>query len=205
MWSATVPPTDSFIDISCGLNFCCGLTGLTGDNVKCWGANDEGQSSPPPGTFKQVSARGGRHACGINADDELVCWGTSEGFQGSPSPLLAPSGTYTFVTAGHYFGMAISSDGSAVGWGSNTSGKATAPANVNLTSIACGTVHSCGLDETGEIHCWGSSTLNRTNSPDGLYNQMDVNQLHSCAVGQDGLISCWGYDGDGQLLPPACN
>jgi thiol-disulfide isomerase/thioredoxin len=204
MWGATVAPVDSFIDISCGLNFCCGLTGTTGDNVKCWGANDKGQTTPPPGTFKQVNARGGRHACGIDSNDEIVCWGGPEGFQGSSNPLLAPSGTYTFITAGHFYNMAIGTDGSAVGWGSNTSGKAIAPANVSLSFIAAGTVHTCGLDEAGNIHCWGSPTFDRTNSPDGIFTQLDVNQLHSCAVGQDGLISCWGFGDEGQTMPPAC-
>ena len=205
MYNATVAPTTtSFDSLACGLNFCCGLTGTTGNNVQCWGANAEGQSTPPEGTFLQVSARGGRHACGIKEDGKLLCWGSSDGFQGGPDPTAAPndeSHTFKELSAGHFYSCAVRDDDEVVCWGTNKHGQGTAPAGEVFEKLRAGTVHSCGLTSAGEIRCWGSGSFGRTNSPDGLYTDIDVDQLHSCAVGVDGLIRCWGYSDKGQTKP----
>lgn len=42
----------------------------------CWGANNYGQSSPPEGTFVQVSV--GLHSCGLRSDGTLTCWGRND-------------------------------------------------------------------------------------------------------------------------------
>ena len=53
---------------TCGKNNSCGP-------VKCWGHDERGQSSPPPGVmFTQISA-GGFFTCGIKVDGRIVCWG----------------------------------------------------------------------------------------------------------------------------------
>jgi len=39
------------------------------------GWNVSGQSTPPPGTFTQISA-GANHTCAISTDGSLICWGT---------------------------------------------------------------------------------------------------------------------------------
>jgi thiol-disulfide isomerase/thioredoxin len=203
MSGALDAPADAFDTISCGLNFCCGLIGDSGDNVVCWGENAKGQSTPPSGTFVQVSARGGRHACGINSDGAVICWGGTEGFQGSSNPTLAPTGTFVELSVGHFFTNAIREDGQVLSWGTNVHGQGTAPDEI-FVKLRSGTVHSCGLTDAGAIACWGSSSIDRTNSPEGIFIDLDVDQLHSCAVGQDGLISCWGYSEMGQTTPADC-
>jgi len=200
----SAPTTTTFDTIACGLNFCCGLTGDSGDNVACWGDDEYGQLTPPAGTFIQVSARGGRHACGIDNTGAVICWGSPDGFQGGPSPTAAPAGTFTELSVGHYFNMAIRDDGEVLVWGTNKHGQGTAPANETLVKLRAGTVHSCGLTDVGDIRCWGSDSFGRTDCPDGKYIDMDVDQLHSCAVGVDGLISCWGLSDKGQTTPALC-
>jgi len=42
------------VTISAGTNHTCGIQ--SDGTLICWGLNDEGQASPPEGTFRQVSA-----------------------------------------------------------------------------------------------------------------------------------------------------
>ena len=49
--------------------------------VACWGADGEGQATPPDGEFASVSAGGshparGNHTCGVKPDGAVVCWGS---------------------------------------------------------------------------------------------------------------------------------
>ena len=42
--------------------------------ISCWGNDEDGQSTPPSGTFASVSA-GVNHSCGVRADGNVACWG----------------------------------------------------------------------------------------------------------------------------------
>jgi len=55
----------------------------TSGTVVCWGDNENGQASPPAGTFSQVSA-GGFHSCGVTTSGAVECWGNNEEGQASP-------------------------------------------------------------------------------------------------------------------------
>ena len=190
--SSSVAPTETFLSFQCGLNFCCGITDAATDNITCWGANDYDQGTPPPGTFTEVSVGNSRHACATNAAGEMTCWGYDYGQTGAANPLAVPDGVYAHPRVGHKYTMAMKNDGTAIGWGANTSGQATPPPDTFL-DIRGGIVHSCGLRDDGSVTCWGSNSLDRTDSPGGdWYTQIDVGQFHSCALGLDGLFSCWG-------------
>ncbi|HOU90918.1 MAG TPA: RCC1 domain-containing protein [Polyangiaceae bacterium] len=41
----------------------------------CWGADADGRTSPPAGTFVQVSG-GFDHSCAVRADWVVTCWGS---------------------------------------------------------------------------------------------------------------------------------
>jgi hypothetical protein len=185
-------PDAVFSSIACGLNYCCGITDAATDNIRCWGDNSYGQSTPPPGTYAQVSVGDSRHSCAVDTAGVMSCWGFDYGQTGTASPLAVPADAAGEVRVGHKFTMALKPDGSAIGWGANTAGQATPPEAI-FTDIRGGVVHSCGLREDGSLVCWGSNTLGRTDSPPGDgFTQLDVGQLHSCALGGDGLVECWG-------------
>lgn len=80
-------PTESDFDqeaytytaVSAGDSHTCaidsdGNTVQAAGNVRCWGSNLAGQSSPPSGVFQAVSA-GLSHTCGLRHDGLPVCWG----------------------------------------------------------------------------------------------------------------------------------
>ncbi|MBM6406109.1 hypothetical protein JQN72_17895 [Phycicoccus sp. CSK15P-2] len=120
--------------------------GIDTDGVTwCWGSNRYGQlgigddsvvGSPTPleviteesGAFTSVSAGGGYHTCGINADGEAWCWG------------------------GNVIGQL--GDGTTVD--SNRPVQVVLEDGIELVSIDTGIYHSCGVDTAGDAWCWGS-------------------------------------------------
>ncbi len=78
-----------------------------------------GQSTPPAGTFTQISA-GLRHTCAIQSDGSLACWGGDTSGQSTP-----PAGSFVQVSAGDAYTCAIQSlgGGAPVCWGDNTYGQ----------------------------------------------------------------------------------
>jgi hypothetical protein len=201
---ATTPPDSTFESVSCGLDFCCGLTDDPNNNISCWGSDADQQTTPPPGLFALVSAGGGRHACAIDNAAQAQCWGLADGFRGAPSPTAVPVGDYATLNSGHYLTCAVTTSGEGRCWGSNSQNQHLPPEGTYQHIIA-GTVHSCGVTSDGEVRCFGSSSLDRTNSPEGHFVQVDVNQLHSCAVSDNGLITCWGIAEDDRLNPTSCS
>ena len=62
--------------------------------AKCWGADGDGQASPPGGKFDSISA-GGFHSCGVRPNGKARCWGLDGAGQASP-----PGGRFESVSAG---------------------------------------------------------------------------------------------------------
>src|SRR5262245_11037967 len=60
---------------------------LTG--VKCWGANDFGQTDVPPLHHPSQVSAGGFHTCVLD-DDGVKCWGHADYGQTSMPPLRHP-------------------------------------------------------------------------------------------------------------------
>jgi alpha-tubulin suppressor-like RCC1 family protein len=79
-----------------------------------------------------------------------------------------------------------------------------------LGQVTAGQSHSCGLDPTGDVWCWGSNTFGQVGLTAGVqpfnpvqFNLNEVTSLaaggfHSCAIQQGGVV-CWGYNAFGQL------
>ncbi|MGY8670817.1 MAG: RCC1 domain-containing protein, partial [Candidatus Poseidoniales archaeon] len=90
-----------------------------------------------------------------------------------------------------------------------------------LTSISTGNEHTCGINENGELYCWGLNSYGQIgngynhytykyNSPQKISIDYSSNQLppalqistgyqHSCGIFEDSNLYCWGYNGQGQL------
>ena len=80
------------------------------------------ESVPLPGSFLQVSSRGGVHSCALRADNTVSCWGNNASGQATP-----PEDTFRQVSAGTGHTCGVKTDGTVVCWGSNEEKQATPP------------------------------------------------------------------------------
>src|ERR1017187_6640148 len=83
--------THDFTSVSAGVWHTCGLK--TDGTIVCWGVNNFGESTPPPGTFTAVSA-GEFFSCGLKTDGTIACWGDNTFKDATP-----PSGTFSYLSA----------------------------------------------------------------------------------------------------------
>ncbi len=62
-----------------------------------------------------------------------------------------------------------------------------------------GYMHTCGVDDTGHIHCWGSERRGEISMApkDGRYVGVWAGLYRSCAVDKAGKATCWGAALDG--------
>lgn len=109
--------------------------------VKCWGANDMGQTDIP--TALTADARnpvaaatqvtvGHDFACAINHGD-VLCWGNGDAGQLNVPVLNNPR----LITAGYDHACALDDDGIHC-WGSNTEGQSLVPADLEPASLTDG-------------------------------------------------------------------
>src|SRR5262249_29448573 len=124
-----------FGEVSAGGFHGCAIK-TTDSTVACWGLNFDGEATPLPGGFQQVSAgpRGGgnhSHSCGVRVGGALACWGVNDDLESAPLPL----GAFTQVSAGPDYTCAVRVDGALLCWGLNT-GVATPVAPVGGAAAA---------------------------------------------------------------------
>lgn len=196
--------------VSAGGNHTCVLK--NDSSVFCWGANNDGrlgdnttiQRNAPVqvlgvggiGMFSGVTqlTSHGSHNCALRTDGGVYCWG--------------------FNISGEL--------------GDNTTSDRHVPVQVlgvggigtlsNITEIAAGSNHSCALNASGNLFCWGSNdwgqlgdntttqhlTPAQVHDVDGSGVLSDVSDVagggaQSCALKVDGSVNCWGYNGFGGL------
>ena len=169
---------------------------LTGDAVKCWGYNGNGQLGDNTTTLRSV-----------------------------PTDVTGLGSGVTFVSAGNSATCAVQ-NGAAFCWGQNSSGQlgtgnttsVLVPTAVSiLTSgvakVITGYLHTCGLTLTGAAYCWGSN--NSANLGDGSNTNRivptPVSGLSSgttgispggdftCAADSSNSAKCWGATFYGEL------
>lgn len=195
-WGQATPPEGRFASVSAGTYHTCGVR--DDGTVACWGANEvfsckpfgpckvdyAGQSSPPAGLFRDVSA-GERHTCGLRVDATIACWGQNDAGQSSPPP-----GAFSSVAAGGGFTCGLRMTGGVECWGSNWVGQTTAPDGV-FQSISAGSGYTCGLRPDGRAECWGVLG-GQTMPPSGVFKRVTAGSTHACGIRPDDSVECWG-------------
>lgn len=173
-----------YLDIAAGSTATCAID-LAGD-LRCWGRGNEGEATPPAGTFSQISMYA-RYACGLRDDGTIACWGGQDrqahvdppggafitvdaggdwacGLRPAGTiecwgraPAAPPAGSYRHLTVGLQNACAIADDGTVACWGNNRYGQGDPPAGVEFLSVETGYETSCGLRaDTNTVQCWGA-------------------------------------------------
>ncbi|MCX8686567.1 InlB B-repeat-containing protein [Bifidobacterium sp. B4142] len=143
--------------------------------------------------FSQASL-GYMHSAAIGSDGSLYTWGrNSEGQLGDgtntdrtrPVQVEKPQGasdgfTWTQVSLGDYYSVAMGSDGQLYAWGSN-----------NYGQLGDGT----NTDRTRPVQ-----VEKPQGASDGFtWKQVDIGWYHSAGIGSDGNLYTWGWNYYGQL------
>ena len=106
------------------------------NQIRCWGRNDEGQTSVPNGLGIPASLSAGyAHTCTVAVDGTPRCWGAGD--------------------------VATMGDGSYA----NAYGQSVIPDALPIASqIGAGERHTCGVKPNGGIVCWGLGSSTAHNS-----------------------------------------
>lgn len=181
--------TATWLTVSAGATHSIGLQ--KDGTLWTWGGNDSGQlgnassgsnvlapTQIGTATYASVSA-GTSHSMAIAAGGTLWGWGSNSYGQvgnnsGSSSTLTAPTQittdtNWSVVAAGGSHTMAVRTDGTLWGWGSNAEGQlgdgngdALAPVQIgtgaNWVTVSSGTAHSFGMKADNTLWGWGRNT-----------------------------------------------
>lgn len=179
--------------LSVGRGHACAVR--TGNTVRCWGANANGQIGMNTTTNSGVSLQipsftaslvvaGGDTSCGVQIDGSLRCWG---------------SGNYGQLANG------------------NTTGfekiPTVIPALDQFQKISLGRKHGCALNASNAVTCWGRDNYGQLGDNVGATDEplpvlaggmnavslVGTGENHSCAVKITGEAYCWGANASGQL------
>ncbi len=200
------------------------------------GQNPENVASLTATVASSEVAVGAHHACAIKANGEVYCWGTNYagqlGFGASLQESLLPvrvagiSGASKIV-AGHAHACALLDTQVVKCWGINQEGElgtgstgwaSFTPVDVtglsaDIIDIEAGWQHTCALNSTGLIQCWGQNawgqlgdgTTTQRSTPVDVINlpepalKISAGEQHTCAVLSSGAAFCWGGNWAGQL------
>lgn len=186
--------------------------------------------------------RSANHACAVIGSGQPTCWGQGGfGALGTGStPKSAPPQPVTWfdgltsLSIGPFHSCATNLMSAAKCWGDNSFGAlglgtkgapVSSPSfvtgNLTLTHIAVGSLHTCALDDTGKVYCFGlnGGTMNAlglekeaiADSPTpGLAvgiggigqpkaKSITLGNAASCIIDQTDVAHCWGNNALGQL------
>jgi hypothetical protein len=102
------------------------------------------------------------------------------------------------IAVGDGHSLALRGDGTVVGWGANTFGPTTIPAELsNVVAIAAGRGHSLALRNDGAVVGWGHGGYGQTFIPPDLNNVVAIAGAdHSLALRGNGTVIEWGGNED---------
>jgi alpha-tubulin suppressor-like RCC1 family protein len=136
----------------------------------------------------------------INIDTDTICEVCDE-----PQQRSTRVGARA-IAAGGWHSLAVTLDGTVVGWGDGSHRQLDKPADLNhVTSVAAGHFHSLALKTDGTVVPWGDNDYGQSNVPYGLSNVKAIaaGRHHSLALTDKGTVVAWGYNHSGQIDVPS--
>lgn len=171
------PEDGKYTSITTGHSHSCALT--EAGHPVCWGAPGGQRLLHPRNTIFFDISSGSHFTCGRRIPDKrILCWGQNQ--QGQTD---APSDAVDALDCGHQHCCAVKAvDHSVICWGRNIEGQVEAPEIGKFTSIAVGYKHSCAIDASAEIKCWGLGNLDQNSPPAGKFASISAGGHANCAV-----------------------
>lgn len=142
--------------------------------------------------------------CVVRIDTTIFCWGRDDlktGRRGRQHSENAWEDSYIVASPSATSGVPneeVSQDSLP---------KADIPWLTGNIDVAAGFGHTCSLQASGTVYCWGSNDLGQLGNGTTIYSSepVQVKNLdqaiaisagtdHTCALHSDGSISCWGSD-----------
>ena len=175
-----------------------------------------------------------RHSCSLKKSFDVYCWGDNihkqlgnkKGDSNIPVKVETISNA-SFIATGSQHSCAVLKTGKVHCWGLNSFGQLGVnidPKNLekyksseinlleNIISLALGDNHSCALNKTGEVFCWGdnregqlgSKKIQESAQPTKVtalskIMMITAGQNHSCALNTSGEVYCWGDNQSWQI------
>jgi alpha-tubulin suppressor-like RCC1 family protein len=204
--------SNSIRAVSAGGAHTCAL-GI-GDDVKCWGNNNNGQLGDGTTTNRQTPvvaspleignsnsiSAGGEHTCALSRQfsyannttyllsNSIKCWGANASGQIS-------DGTVTKHSAPGFTVSLLSTQGLMASGGNHTCSAGNLVSSIN--AIRCS-----GANAKGQLG--DNTTIDKSIAVD-VYNftqptlALSSGNQHTCSIGNDRLVRCWGANTSGQL------
>lgn len=71
--------------------------------------------------------------------------------------------------------------------------------DATASTVGIGEYHSCLIDSSGEVSCWGANDFGETDVPslNGPAVEIDTEYSRNCIVTKSGTVTCWGYNEHG--------
>ena len=169
--------------LSVGYDHACAVSEK--DEIKCWGKNDFGESTPPK-KLKNISeiSLGMSNSCAI-ASNQVVCWGGS--FAGSttiPDNIQNPRN----ITSGWWHHCALSDEGIKC-WGYPYK-EYTAPDDASIISFSSGGFFNCALVAEG-VKCWDETGKTSLVEDSLSATKISVGSTVGCAITIERGLICW--------------
>jgi hypothetical protein len=64
----------------------------------------------------------------------------------------------------------------------DTSSGDTSVAPLVLQSLSAGAFHTCGLDMSNQVICWGDDSEGQSTYPGSLLSSVSAGELHTCGI-----------------------
>ncbi|MHC4532744.1 MAG: GLUG motif-containing protein [Planctomycetota bacterium] len=208
---AIAPDGNNFVSIDAGAYHSLALR--SNGSIAAWGHSSA--TAPDANDFVAIAAGGmfigflspthepllSFESLALKSDGSIVTLGTWFG-QATP-----PDGNdFVAIAAGGSHCLALKSDGSIIGWGSDWFGQATPPDGNDYLAMAAGESHSLAIRSDGSIVGWGNNEYGQATPPEGNdFVAIAAGGFHSLGLKSDGSIVGWGDNRSGQATPPEGN
>jgi hypothetical protein len=190
----------------------------TQHSVTCWGAG-----GPAPRLEPALSVSGnGSVGCIVTVNHTATCWGsysmhytTYSGGVYEEHPYVVPPNlgqivqTTNSVSNFNYYGgtfeCALKLNKEVACWGDGLSYRLTDISIQGVTQMSQTDLHTCAVDQTGNLTCWGGPYSTNVFYWQGLVQgatitapsdlgavvQVDAGKNQDCAVANQGAVACW--------------